>query len=149
MQKLRKKGHFAKCCNSTQVANVEQPEPDEEECNFINSNSEENYSVLKICESSVQTEMVKNLEVINSATGKTKCPRTTLKTRGSLFSATIDTGSPTSFVNKCAAETLVAKDPNARIISLDRNPINTTYVDYNHKPIKFFGMLEIDIYSTG
>ena len=68
------KGHFAKCCNSTQVANVEQSEPDEEECNFINSNSEENYSVLKICESSIQTEMVKNLEVINSATGKTKCP---------------------------------------------------------------------------
>ena len=66
-----------------------------------------------------------------------------------MFSATIDTGSPSSFVNKRAAEILLAKDPNARIISLDRNPINTTYVDYNYKPIKFFGILEIDIYSTG
>ena len=46
---VQKKGHFAKCCNSNQVANVEQPEPDEEEdCNFIVSDTEENYSVLKI-----------------------------------------------------------------------------------------------------
>ena len=38
-----KKGEFAKCCNSAQVANVEQLEPDEEERNFIDSDSEENY----------------------------------------------------------------------------------------------------------
>ena len=145
-----KKGLFAKCCNSNQVANVEQPDPDEEEdCNFIDSDSEENYSVLKISETSLQTETVKNLEVINSATGKTKCLRTTLKTRGSLFSATIDTGSPASFVNKRTAETLLQKDPNAKIISLDKNPLSTTYVDYNHKPMKLFGILEIDIYSNG
>ena len=68
-----KKGHFAKCCNSTQVANIEQPEPDEEkDCNFIDSDSEENYSVLKISEISLQTETIKNLEVKNSATRKTK-----------------------------------------------------------------------------
>ena len=146
-----KKGHFAKCCNSTQVAILEQPEPGEEEdCNFIeSSDSEENYSVLKISETSSQMETVKNLEVINSATGKTKCLRTTLKTRGSLFSATIDTGSPASFVNKHTAETLLANDPNAKIISLDKYPLSTTYVDYNHKPIKLFGILEIDIYSNG
>ena len=134
-----KKGHFAKCCNSNQVANVEQPDPDEEE----------DCSVLKISETSLQTETVKNLEVINSATGKTKCLRTTLKTRGSLFSATVDTGRPASFVNKRTAETLLQKDPNAKIISLDKNPLSTTYVDYNHKPIKLFGILEIDIYSNG
>ena len=145
-----KKGHFAKCCNSTQVDNVEQPEPDEEEhYNFIVSDSEKNYSVLKISETSSQKETVKNLEVINSATGKTKCLRTTLKTRGSLFSATIDLGSPASFVNKRIAETLLAKDPNAKIISLAKNPLSTTYVDYNHKPIKLFSILETDIYSNG
>ena len=145
-----KKGHFAKCCNSNQVANVEQPDPDEEQDrNFIDSDSEENYSVLKISVAALQTETVKNLEVINSATGKTKCLRTTLKTRGSLFSATVDTGSPASFVNKRTAETLLQKDPNAKIISLDKNPLSTTYVDYNHKPIKLFGILEIDIYSNG
>ena len=58
-------------------------------------------------------------------------------------------GSPTSFVNKRTAKTLLQKDPNARIISLDKNPLSTTYVDYNHKPIKLFGILEIDIYSNG
>ena len=122
-----KKGHFAKCCNSNQVANVKQPDPDEEEdCNFIESDSEENYSILKISETSLETEIVKNLEVINSATGKTKCLRTTLKTRGSLFSATIDTGSPLSFVNKRTAETLLQKDPNAKIISLDKDQLSTT-----------------------
>ena len=63
---------------------------------------------------------VKNLEIFISAYGKTKCLRTTLKTRGSLFSTTIDTGSPASFVNKRTAETLLPKDPNARIISLDK-----------------------------
>ena len=132
------------------MANVQQPDPEEEEdCKFKNSDSEENYSVLKISETSLQTETVKNLEVIDSATGKTKCLRTTLKTRGSLFSATLDTGSPASFVNKRTAETLLQKDPNAKIISLDKNPLSTTYVDYNHKPIKLFGILEIDIYSNG
>ena len=88
-----KKGHFAKVCNSTQVANVEQPEPKkEEDCNFIDSDSKGNYSVLKISEKSLQTEAVKNLEVINSATGKTKSLRTTLKTRGSIFSARLTLG---------------------------------------------------------
>ena len=132
------------------MANDEQPDPEEEEdCNFIDSDSEENYSVLKISEAPLQTETVKNLEVINSAKGKTKCLRTTLKTRGSLFSATVDTGSPASFVNKRTAETLLQKDPNAKIISLDKNLLSTTYVDYNHKPIKLFGILEIHIYSNG
>ena len=146
----RKKGHFAKCCNSNQVANVEKPDPDEEEdCNFIDSDSEENYSVLKISKASLQTETVKNLEVINSATGKTKCLRITLNKRGSLFSATVDTRSPASFVNKRTAETLLQNDPNAKIISLDKNPLSTTYVDYNHKPIKLFRKLKIDIYSNG
>ena len=66
-----KKGNFAKCCNSNQVANVEQPEPvEEEDCNFIESDSEENYAVLKFSETSLQTETVKDLEVIDSATGK-------------------------------------------------------------------------------
>ena len=52
-----KKGHFGK--NVVTARNVEQPEPDKKECNFINSDSEENYSVLNICESSIQTEIVK------------------------------------------------------------------------------------------
>ena len=97
------------------MANVEKPDPDEEQdCNFIDSDSEENYSVLKISEISLQTETVMNLEVINSATGKTKCLRTTLKTRGSLFSATIDTGSPASFVSKRTAETLFSERPQRK-----------------------------------
>ena len=150
MQKLWKKGTFCEMLQQFSNSNIEQPDPDkEEDCNFIDSDSEENYSVLKISETSLQTETVKNLEVINSATGKTKCLRTTLKTRGSLFSATVDTGSPASFISKRTAETLLQKDPNAKIISLDKNPLSTTYVDYNHKPIKILGILEIDIDSNG
>ena len=87
-----KKG--SKKCEGSQVAIVELPEQEEEDCNIVDTNSEENYSVLRITKASFQTESVRNLEVINSATGKTKCLRTTLKAKGSRFSATIDTGRP-------------------------------------------------------
>ena len=93
-------------------------------------------------------EAVKYFEVVDSTTGKTMCLRATLESRGSLFSATIDTGSPASFVNKRTAELLSAKNPNARILSLDKNPISM-FVDYNHKPLKLFGILKNDFCSNG
>ena len=45
-----KKGHFAKCCNSKNVANVEveSDETVEENCNFITSDSESEFAVLSV-----------------------------------------------------------------------------------------------------
>ena len=56
--KCQARGAICRSCGN-KVANVEQPEPDEEECNFIDSENDENYSILKIFESSIETETVK------------------------------------------------------------------------------------------
>ena len=69
-----KKGHFAKCCNSKNVANVEaeSDETVEETCNFITSDSESEFTVLSVAaeKPSLPIRSVKKLEVVNAATGK-------------------------------------------------------------------------------
>ena len=74
-----KKGSFAKCCNSTQVANVEQRELDKEDNNFLDAENDEIYLVLKTSKLSIQTKVFKSLDVSNSATDNTKFLRATLK----------------------------------------------------------------------
>ena len=64
-----KKGHFAKCCNSKNVANVEveSDETTEENCNFVTSDSESEFAVLAVDETRPMVESVKKLEVVNAA----------------------------------------------------------------------------------
>ena len=63
---------------------------------------------------------VKKKEVINTATGKIKSLQITLRANDSYFKATIDTGSPASFINKRAADILL-KPEEMQKWSLSRN----------------------------
>ena len=61
----------------------------------------------------------------------------------------MDTGSPDSFSKNRTAETLLRQLPEANFKDVARFPLGVTYVDYNKKPIKLFGSLEISITSQG
>ena len=148
-----KKGHFAKCCNSKNVANVEaeSDETVEENCNFITSDSESEFAVLSVAaeESSRPIASVKKLEVVNSATGKLRSIQITLRCEKTFFKATVDTGSPASFVNKKTAEYIVKTAPSAKVFGIQERPIDTVYVDYNRKRIDLMGTLILDVSSLG
>ena len=126
-----KKGHFAKCCNSKNVANVEveSDETVEENCNFITSESESEFAVLSVSaeESRRPIASVKKLEVVNAATGKLRCIRITLRCAKTFFKDTVDTGSPASFVNKRTADFIVKTARQPKFL-VNRNIQSTRYM---------------------
>ena len=128
-----KKGHFAKCCNSKNVANVEaeSDETVEENCNFITSDSESEFAVLSVAagKPSLPIRSVKKLEVVNAATGKLRSIQITLRCGKTFFKATVDTGSPASFVNEKTADYILKTVPSAKILTVQESPIDTVYVD--------------------
>ena len=67
----------------------------------------------------------------------------------SFFKATIDTGSPASFVIKRIADILIKSGKNVKFLSLKDLPVDTLYVDYNRKPITLHGTLGTNISSLG
>ena len=148
-----KKGHFAKCCNSKNVANVEaeSDETVEENCNFITSDSESEFAVLSVAaeEPSRPIASVKKLEVVNAASGKLRSIQITLRCGKTFFKATVNTGSPASFVNKKTADYIVKTVPSAKVFSDQERPIDTVYVDYNRKRIELMGTLILDVSSLG
>ena len=143
-----KKGHFAKCCNSKNVANVEveSDETTEENCNFITSDSDSELAVV-----SVAVEESRNSfeSVVNAATGKLHCIQITLRCGKTFFKATVDTGSPASFVNERSADYIVKSVPSAKVFGEQECPIETVYVDYNRKRIELMGTLIVDVSSLG
>ena len=90
----------------------------------------------------------KKLEVINAATGKLRCIQITLRCGKTFFKATVDTGSPASFVNK-RTDYIVKSVPSAKVLSEKECPIDTVYVDYNRKRIELMGTLVVDVSSLG
>ena len=137
--------------NSTtpQVDNVISDEEHEETTNFIDPDSKHENSVVSVKEVDNIGISFKTLENINARTGKIKCWRATIRAKGALFSATIDQGSPASFVNKKTADMLLSKNPRAKILTIQERPITTSYVHYNHRSLFLFGKLLIDINSNG
>ena len=117
---------------------MESIETAEENCNFITSDSESEFAVLSVAveESGNYFESVKKLEVVNAATGKLRCIQITLRCGKTFFKATVDTGSPASFVNKRTADYIVKSVPSAKVFSEQESPIDTVYVDYNRKRIE-------------
>ena len=146
-----KKGHFAKCCNSKNVANVEaeSDETVEENCNFITSDSESEFAVLSVAaeEPNCPIASVKKLEAVNAATGKLRSIQITLRCGKTFFKATVDTGSPASFVNKKTADYILKTVPSAKVFTVQESPIDTVYVDYNRKRIELMGTLILDVSS--
>ena len=61
------------------------------------------------------------------------------------FNATVDTGSPASFVNRRTADTLVNFVPSAHILDEQDCPIDTVYVDYKRRRVELFGTLVVDV----
>ena len=144
-----KKGHFAKCCNSKNVANVEveSDEITEENCNFITSDSESEFAVLAVEETRPMVKSVKKCEVVNAATGKLRCIQITLRCGKTFFKATVDTGSPACFVNKRTADYVLKSVPSAEVLGEKECPIDTVYVDYNRRRIELMGTLIVDVSS--
>ena len=94
-------------------------------------------------------DSVKKLEVVNAATGKLRCIQITLRCGKTIFKATVDTGSPASFVNKRTADYIVKSVPSAKVLKENECPIDTVYVDYNRKRIELMGTLIVDVSSLG
>ena len=118
-----KKGHFARCCNSRSDVGIVDDDSEitaEEECEFIASVSEPEYSLLNISPSVGKTNQghkperaVKKLEFVKSATGKRDVSNQT-ESQQNIFKATIDTGSPASFINKKTADILLKSGANIK-----------------------------------
>ena len=92
---------------------------------------------------------VKKLEVVNDATGKLRCLQITLRCGKTFFKATVDTGSPASFVNKRTADYIMKSAPSAKVFNEQERPIDTVYVDYNRERIELLGTLIVDVSSLG
>ena len=99
----KKRGHFAKCCNSSRrrvnlVDDSEEVTDLSIDCNFIDADydSEPEYSVLQL-ESAVRID---SIELLKSNKGKPRSLSIQLRTGSSFFYSTVDTGSPVSFLNK-------------------------------------------------
>ena len=145
----KKRGHFAKVCNTTRRrVNMVQHEEvsSDQECNLIdvNGDSEPEYGVMAI-----DVAQIINVELLKAAGGQPRSLSIQLRSGSSFFYATVDTGSPVSFLNKKMAEILMRRLPNVKFKNIGRYLLSVTYVDYNKKPIKLFGSLEIPITSKG
>ena len=92
---------------------------------------------------------VRKLEVVNAATGKLSSIQITLRCGKTFFKATVDTGSPASFVNKKTADYILKTVLSAKVFTVQESPIDTVYVDYNRKRIELMGILILDVSSLG
>ena len=118
----------------------------DQECNFfdVNGDSEPDYRVMAI-----DVVQINNVEFLKAVGGQPRSLSIELRSGNSFFYATVDTGSPVSFLNKKTAKILMKRIPNFKFKDVARHPLDVTYVDYNKKPIKLFGSLEIPITSKG
>ena len=145
----KKKGHFAKVCNTTRrrvnmVQNEEMATDQESNLIDVNGDSEPEYGVMAI-----DVVQLYNVELLKTAGGQPRSLSIQLRSGNSFFYSTVDTGSPVSFLNKKTADILMKRNPNVKFKDIARHPSDATYVDYNKKPIKLFGSLEISITSKG
>ena len=110
----------------------------------VNGDSEPEYGVMAI-----DVVQINNVELLQTAGGQPRSLSIQLRSGNSFFYSTVDTGSPVSFLNKKTADILMKRIPNVKFKDIARHPLDVTYVDYNKKPIKLFGSLEIPITSKG
>ena len=137
----KKRGHFAKCCNSSKrcvnlVDDSEEVAHPSVDCNFIDADydSEPEYGVLQL-ESAVRID---SIELLKSNKGKPRSLSIQFRTGLSFFYATVDTGSPVLFLNKRNCDLILQRNPSFQFRDITRYPIDTLYVDYNKKPRNLF-----------
>ena len=144
----KKKRHFAKVFNTTRRrVNMVQHEEvsSDQECNLIdvNGDSEPEYGVMAI-----DVVQINNVELLKAAEDNPGA---------SVFSYALVT--PFSMLRwtltvPCLPQqenggNTMRRLPNVKFKDVGRYPLSFTYVDYNKKPIKLFGSLEIPITSKG
>ena len=148
----RKRGHFAKCCNlSKRRVNLVQENEDlagpSVVCNFIDvdQGSEPEYGVLQM-EFAV---IINSIETLKSSGGQSRSLSIQLRSGYSFFYSRVDTGSPVLFLNKRTCDLLLQRNPSIEFRDITRYSIDTLYVDYNKKPIRLLGSIQIPISSSG
>ena len=148
----KKRGHFAKCCNSSKrrvnlVNDSEEVADPSVDCNFIDADydSEPEYGELQL----ESANRIDSIELLKSNKGKPRSLSIQLRTELSFFYATVDTGSPVSFLNKRTCNLILQRNPSFQFRDITRYPIDTLYVDYNKKPIRLLGSICLPISSSG
>ena len=100
-------------------------------------------------ENCTDTEDVNSLHILVDFDNKMRSLEACIRAGNSFISVTVDTGSPSSFLNKKTADKLLA-DPEARASMSDPDPqLQSRFVDYNKNFIKIVGVLTADISSDG
>ena len=134
----KKKGHFAKVCNSRRTVNrVEEEEVQsnlETEIDNIvldqDDDSEPEYGVLSITQRRIRhTVQICSLELLKSNRGTPRNLSVMLRSYGKSFFATVDTVIPVSFLNKRTADVLLQQNPTSRFISAYNMNDDISYVD--------------------
>ena len=97
----------------------------------------------------IDVVQINNVEFLTAAGEQPRSLSIQLRSGNSFFYAKVDTDSPVSFLNKKTAKILMRRLPNVKLKDVGRYPLSVTYVDYNKKPNKLFGSLEIPIMSKG
>ena len=78
----------------------------------------------------VDVVQINNVKLLKAEGGKPTSLSIQLRSGNCFFYATVDTGSPVSFLNK-TAETPLRRLPEAKFKDVERYPLGVTYVDYN------------------
>ena len=110
----RKRGQFAKCCNSSKrrvnlVHQIEEASGPSIDCNFtdVEHDSEPEYEVLQL----ETTVRINSIETLKSSGGKSRSLSIQLRSGYSFFYSTVDTESPVSFLNKRTCDLLLQRNP--------------------------------------
>ena len=84
-----------------------------------------------------ETNDVNSLYIVVDFDNRQKSLEASIRAGNSFISVTVDTGSPSSFLNKRTAEKLLA-DPEAGASMIDPSPeLQSRYIDYNKNFIQF------------
>ena len=108
------------------------------------------YGVLSITSRRIgQIVQICSLELPKSNRDTPRKLSVMLRSYGKSFYATVDTGSPVSFLNKRMADVLLRQNPKSRFIYAHNMNDDISFVDYNKNSIKTFGSLTIPVSSGG
>ena len=101
--------------------------------NFIDVDygSEPEYGVFQV----EKVVRISRIDVLKLGGGKPRSLSIQLRSGPSFFYSTVDTGSPISFLSKRTINLLLQRSLSIHFRDVASHPIDTTYVDYNKRPI--------------
>ena len=72
-----------------------------------------------------------------------------VKSANSFIKLTVDTGSPSSFLNKRTAKQILTTNPDAKFCPVEKLKDYVRHIDYNDQTIKVLGQLTVPVSSAG